>query len=224
MKDSQSDAVARPHFLLIILLVTGMFLVGLVIVISILRSRGNTPNASLVIDADVYRGTVIDPPLLLDDFTLPASTGSEMSLSNFRGKWVLLFFGYTHCPDICPTTLADYAQVIEQLGEEAEQVQVVFVSVDGERDTPDVLANYVTIFNPSFIGLQGNTETLTRIQPQFNLWYEFVPQPDNAANYSVNHSPRTYLIDPQGELRITYSFGTERDVLVNSIREAVQQG
>lgn len=224
MKDSPSNSRVPQHLVLIGLLVSGVFVMGLVVVILILRSHENTHDSALVANADVYQGTVIDPPVLLDDFVMPASTGNDVRLSDFRGKWVLLFFGFTHCPDICPTTLAEYAQVLEQLGDEAEQIQVVFISVDGERDTPDVLANYVTLFNPAFIGLQGNAETLARIQPQFNFWYEFVPQAGNSSNYSVDHSARTYLIDPQGQLRITYSFGTERDVLVNSIRQVVQQG
>lgn len=205
-------------------LASGVLLLLLMAVLLALRQHTITSENTALPDATPYQGTEIDPPLLLNDFAMPASTGQTLHLSDFRGKWVMLFFGFTHCPDICPVTLTDYVRVIEQLGADADALQVLFISVDGARDTPAVLANYVTRFNPSFVGLQGTTETLSTIQGQFGLQYEYIPLNDGTSNYTVDHSARTYLIDPQGQLRITFSFGTETDVLLNRIRQAVQAG
>lgn len=197
--------------------------VVVIAVFLITRQPQETPDAFTTAETSTYQGSVYDPPLELDDFTLPASTGQDLSLSDLRGKWVLLFFGFAHCPDICPTTLVEHAQALQLLGDDAAQVQVVFVSVDGERDTPPLLATYMARFNPTFIGLQGNPETLARIQPQFGLWYEIAPHDTTAESYNVDHSARTYLINPDGRLQISYSFGTGSRVLADSILQAMQQ-
>lgn len=216
--------IGRKHpFGVALFFALGILLPVMVIVALAVRNQQGGDETVLFPDGETgdYRGTVIDPPVQLDDFALPASTGETLGLSSFRGKWVLLFFGFTHCPDICPTTLVDYARVMPLLGEAAEQLQVVFISVDGERDTPDVLARYVTRFHPSFIGLQGNPQTLDRIQPQFGLWYEIAAHDSNTPRYNVDHSARTYLIDAEGRLRISYSFGTEIEIFAESIQQAI---
>jgi len=120
-------------------------------------------------------------------------------LADFRGKAVVLFFGFTRCPDICPTTLADIAQAVKSLGADAERVQVLMVSVDPERDTPEALAKYVTAFDPRFIALRGDLEATKKVAGEFKIFFEKAKSGDS---YTVNHSAQSYVIDPQGRLRL----------------------
>jgi protein SCO1 len=126
-------------------------------------------------------------------------TGKPRRLEDFRGKAVVLFFGFTRCPDICPTTLADIAQAVKSLGADAERVQVLMVSVDPERDTPEALAKYVTAFDPRFIALRGDLEATKKVAGEFKIFFEKAKSGDS---YTVNHSAQSYVIDPQGRLRL----------------------
>lgn len=126
-------------------------------------------------------------------------TGRQRRLEDFRGKAVVLFFGFTHCPDICPTTLADLSQAIKQLGSDAQRVQVLFVTVDPERDTREALAKYVTAFDPRFLGLSGDAAATQKVAKEFRIYYEKRKTGDA---YSVDHSAQSYVIDPQGRLRL----------------------
>jgi protein SCO1/2 len=126
-------------------------------------------------------------------------TGRPRRLEDFRGKAVVVFFGFTHCPDVCPTTLADVSQALKQLGPDAQRVQVLFVTVDPERDTKEVLAKYVTAFDPRFLGLYGDAAATQRAAKDFKVYYEKRKTGDT---YSVDHSAQTYVIDPQGRLRL----------------------
>ena len=128
-------------------------------------------------------------------------TGRLRHLEDFRGKAVVLFFGFTHCPDVCPTTLADTAQALRALGPQADRVQVLFVTVDPERDTPQALASYVTAFDPRFIGLYGDADATRRVAKEFKIYYEKRAGP-TPGSYSMDHSAQTYVIDPQGRLRL----------------------
>jgi protein SCO1/2 len=125
--------------------------------------------------------------------------GRERRLEDFRGKAVVLFFGFTHCPDVCPTTLADVAAALKQLGPDAQRVQVLFVTVDPERDTRELLAKYVTAFDPRFLGMYGDAAATQRTAKEFKIYYEKRKAGDS---YSVDHSGQTYVIDPQGRLRL----------------------
>ena len=125
--------------------------------------------------------------------------GRPRRLEDFRGKAVVVFFGFTHCPDICPTTLADLSAVMKQLGRDAERVQVLFITVDPERDTRDVLAKYVTAFDPRFLGMYGDAAATQRTAKEFKVYFEKRKTGDT---YSVDHSGQTYVIDPQGRLRL----------------------
>jgi protein SCO1/2 len=125
--------------------------------------------------------------------------GKPRRLEDFRGKAVVLFFGFTHCPDICPTTLADTAQALKSLGADADKVQVLMVTVDPEQDTPEVLGKYVTAFDPRFLGLYGNLEATQRAAKEFKIYFEKRKTGDG---YSVDHSGQSYVIDPQGRLRL----------------------
>ena len=126
-------------------------------------------------------------------------TGRARRLEDFRGRAVVVFFGFTHCPDVCPTTLADVSQVLKQLGPDAERVQVLFVTVDPERDTREVLEKYVTAFDARFLGLYGDAAATQRAAKAFKVYYEKRKTGDG---YSVDHSGQSYVIDPQGRVRL----------------------
>jgi protein SCO1/2 len=132
---------------------------------------------------------------------LTGHDGKPHSLEEFRGKAVVLFFGYTHCPDICPTTLADAAAALKKLGADAARVQVLFVTVDPERDTAQVLAQYVPAFDPSFLGLYGDAEATQRAAKEFRMFYAKNTGSMPGA-YTVDHSAQTFVFDPQGRLRL----------------------
>ena len=178
-----------------------------------------TPVSYAIPTPDGLPGDAIIPPLALQPFTLPASTGETVSLNDLTatGRWTMLFFGYTHCPDFCPTTLAEFTQVKRLLGGGADQTQFVFVSVDGERDTPNVLATYLANFDPAFLGLQGDDATLAEIGPDFGLVYQRQTDTGSAASYLVDHTTRSYLIDPQGRLRRSFSYSTQPDAIAQAI-------
>jgi protein SCO1/2 len=112
---------------------------------------------------------------------------------------VVVFFGFTHCPDVCPTTLAEMAQVVKQLGPDGDRVQVLLVTVDPERDTREALAKYVTAFDPRFLGMHGDLEQTRRVAKDFKIYFEKRKTGDT---YSVDHSAQSYVIDPQGRLRL----------------------
>lgn len=158
--------------------------------------------------ADGSQGTAIEPPVALSDFTMPSSLGRDVSLSELRGKPTLLFFGYTFCPDVCPLTLSEFKRVKEQLGADGEQVNYVFVSVDPERDTPEVLARYVGAFDPAFVGLQGDDATLRRIGKEYGLFYQKSAVEGTSASYLVDHTAASFLIDKDGQLRVVFGYGT----------------
>jgi protein SCO1/2 len=130
---------------------------------------------------------------------LPDTSGQPRRLEDFRGKAVVLFFGFTHCPDVCPTTLADLAGVMKALGPDAARVQVLFVTLDPERDTPGALDQYVHAFDPRFIGLRGDAAATQRVAKEFKIYYEKRKQGDT---YTIDHSAQSYVIDPQGRLRL----------------------
>lgn len=125
--------------------------------------------------------------------------GKPRRMEDFRGKAVVVFFGFTHCPDICPTTLAEAASALKKLGPDAERVQVLMVTVDPERDTQEVLAKYVTAFDPRFVGLRGDLAATQRAAKEFKIYFEKRKTGDT---YSVDHSGQSYVIDPQGRLRL----------------------
>jgi protein SCO1/2 len=143
--------------------------------------------------------------------------GKARRLEDFRGKAVVLFFGFTHCPDVCPTTLADMAQVMRQLGADADRVQVLFVTVDPERDTQEALAQYVPAFDARFLGLRGDLEATRRVAKEFKVYFEKRPGATPGA-YSVDHSAQSYVLDPQGRLRLFVRHGRIAEDLAPDLR------
>lgn len=133
------------------------------------------------------------------DFSLQDPEGRTRTLADFRGRYVLLFFGFTHCPDVCPTALTRAKEVKRLLGADGERLQVIFVTIDPERDTPALLREYTAAFDPSFLGLRGDPEATKRTAAEFKAFYEKVP---TGASYTVNHSAFTYAFDAQGRLRL----------------------
>jgi protein SCO1/2 len=175
----------------------------------------NTPSVST--------STIIDPPTVLSDFSLPASTGGEVRLSDLRGQPVLLYFGYTRCPDYCPITLSEFRRVREELGDDGERVHFVLISVDPVYDTPEVLATYLQAFGAGFIGLQGNDATLRRISKEYGLTYRHGGGHQHHGSAGVEHSTASYLIDQNGRLRIVYPYGTAASVYVQDIRTLLKE-
>ena len=142
--------------------------------------------------------------------------GRPRTLADFRGKVVTVFFGFTHCPDVCPTTLVEMAQVMKELGADADQLQVLFVTVDPERDTQKLLAQYVPSFHPGFIGLYGDRDATARAAKEFKIYYN--KQPATGGSYSVDHSAGTFVLDREGRLRLFAQYGQGPAALLHDIR------
>jgi protein SCO1/2 len=156
------------------------------------------------------------------DFTLTTPDGTAFRLSHHRGKVVVLSFGYTFCPDVCPTTLVELAQVKGLLGEAAKRVQVVFITLDPERDTPERLGLYTRAFDPSFIGLTGSPEQLARVRHAYRVMAEKQAVPGTSAAYLIAHSAYVYVIDPQGQLQLLFLFGTGIEAMAQDIKHLLE--
>ncbi|MSQ49454.1 MAG: SCO family protein [Betaproteobacteria bacterium] len=152
-------------------------------------------------EAPKFRSTDISGAAFGKELALTGHDGKPRTLADFRGKLVVLSFGFTHCPDICPTTLAELAAVLKKLGPDAARVQVLFVTVDPERDTPEVLAKYVPAFDPGFLGLSGDAAATQRVAKEFKIFYEKQPGVAPGA-YSVDHSGQSFVLDAKGQLRL----------------------
>lgn len=150
-------------------------------------------------------------------FDLLDTSGRPTTLADFKGKVVVLFFGFTHCPDVCPTTLSELALVKKQLGADGDRMQVLFVTLDPERDRPEVLKAYVPAFDPSFIGLSGDPGAIARTAQEFKIFYRKVPgaAPDS---YTLDHTAGAFVFDPKGRLRLFSSFGQGPEALAHDIR------
>jgi len=146
--------------------------------------------------------------------------GRLRHLEDWRGKVVVLFFGFTHCPDICPTTLADVANALKKLGPDADRVQVLFVTVDPERDTPKDLGNYVGAFDPRFLALRGDLAATQRVARDFKIFFEKRKQ---GASYTIDHSAQTYVIDPQGRLRLLVRHDRISEDLADDLRTLLKE-
>jgi len=155
------------------------------------------------------------------DFKLVDHNGKSRTLADFRGKAVVLFFGYTQCPGACPTTMAELAAVMRELGADADRVQVLFVTVDPERDTPELLSQYVPAFNPTFLGLRGDAQATADAAKEFKILYQKQPGP-TPGTYSMDHSAGTFIFDPQGRLRVYVSYGQSPQVFAHDIRELLR--
>jgi protein SCO1/2 len=173
---------------------------------------------ALVAEPHEFTGTVLGHPGPAPSFTLTADTGESVGLDAYEGKVVLLYFGYTFCPDICPASLAELADAMETLGDDSADVQVVMISVDPARDTPEVLGEYVDHFNTSFVGLTGTDEEIAAVAEQYNVYYE-AHEGTAATGYLVDHWAGVMVIDPEGRLVEMLSYGTVGEVIAADVAE-----
>lgn len=191
-----------------------ILLVGLV---SFLLIAAGAAGVFLFSKPDTFRGTAYSEPYpVASEFELTRQNGAQFRLSEMRGKVVLLFFGYTSCPDVCPTTMAELNQALEKVGAHADQVQVVYVTVDPQRDTPERVEEYVNHFNPDFIGLSGSESELAKVWNDYGIFREIVDG-TSAAGYLVNHTARVTVIDQQGNLRVSFPFDTPVENIVHDL-------
>jgi protein SCO1/2 len=156
------------------------------------------------------------------ELALTDHTGKPRMLADFKGKVVAVFFGFTRCPDVCPTTLAEMKLVKDRLGADGDKLQVLFVTIDPERDTPELLAKYVPAFDPSFIGLYGDAEATARTAKEFKVFYKKVPG-SSPTNYSVDHTAALYIYDPSGRLRLFAKHAQGADALAHDIKLLLEQ-
>lgn len=163
-----------------------------------------------------YAGTQLDPPWPLPDFQLTDTGGQSFRLSDIEGELALIYFGYTHCPDVCPLTLLDVKEALVGL-EREKRIHVIFISLDPQRDTTDVIARYLNAFDPNFIGLTGDEATINQVIKPYRVLAEKEEMSHSTADYLVNHTAHLYLVSPQQELLLTYAFdfdpaGLRRDL------------
>jgi len=151
------------------------------------------------------------------DFALIDHNGKPRTLADFRGKAVVIFFGYTQCPDVCPTTMTGMAEAMKQLGADAEKVQVLFVTVDPERDTPQLLGQYVPVFNPSFLGLYSDPQTIAKTAQSFRVFYQKQPG-SSPTTYTVDHTAGSFAFDPQGKPRLYIKHGEKPELIAQDLR------
>jgi protein SCO1/2 len=161
-----------------------------------------------------FRGVVYDPPFQAPDINLTDQNGQPFQLSSLRGDITLLYFGFTHCPDECPLTLAKLKQVRSMLGEQADSVQVIFVTTDPARDTPSVIGSYLAGFDTRFVGLTGSPADLQQVWDGYGVVVE---------DGGETHSVRTYLIDKQGEMRLTYPLEANPEDIVQDVKVLLQE-
>jgi protein SCO1/2 len=169
-----------------------------------------------------YHGVLIDPPAQAADFELTDQNGQPFRLSDQRGKIAVIFFGYTNCPDICPTTLGEFRKIHSQLGSKADQVEFIYITVDPERDSVERMKAYVQAFNPDFIGLTGEPSELEKVWKDYGV-YHAKQNVDSAVGYVVDHSTRTYVIDSQGNWKLNFPFGMDSSLISQDLLHLIRE-
>ena len=154
-------------------------------------------------------------------FSLTDQNGQQRSLKDFSGKVVAVFFGFTQCPDVCPTTMVELAQVKKSLGADGDKLQVVLISVDPERDTPEILKAYMTNFDPSFLALRPTLPELAAVAKEFKIYYKKV-EGSAPGSYSMDHTAGSYLFDGKGHIRLFTRYGSSADLLVSDVRQLIK--
>jgi len=172
--------------------------------------------------APAFHGVDITGANYAQRLELPDADGRPRSLADFRGKVTLVFFGYVQCPDVCPTTLAELAEVKRMLGADGDRVQGVFVTLDPERDTPQVLKNYVTAFHPSFVALRGTPEQTKAAAQEFKVFYAKVPGKSDGS-YTVDHTAASFLFDAQGRVRVYTRYGSGPQALADDLKRLLAE-
>jgi len=194
-------------------------------------SRVRSPVAAVTIAALLacntsgpqFNGITFEPAEPAPALTLPRADGSTFDLKAQRGSAVLIFFGYTHCPDVCPTTLADWKKVKRGLGADSSRVRFVFISVDPDRDTPKIAQDYAAGFDPTFIGLSGDSAQIERAKTLFHV-ESFKEHIKSANGYAVTHSSSVFAVDPRNRMRLLYQFDMPPDKVVADLKLLLRNG
>lgn len=182
----------------------------------------NVAAENVATESTALKSGVFDPPRMAPDFSLPSSRDNQFTLSEQRGKILVLGFGFSNCPNVCPMTLANLAQTYKNLGALADQVQVVYMTVDPERDTPVRLREYLTNFNSHFVGVTGSADELAAVRQAYGIIAKKEVH-KNGGNYEVHHSSYIYLIDRNGLLRALVPFGKSADDITHDIKILLQE-
>lgn len=167
-----------------------------------------------------YKGTSLSTPHPAPDVDLESADG-PLSLHDFKGSYTYVFFGYTYCPDVCPLTLGTLTQVKDGLGKDGDQMRVAFITVDPQRDTPERLAEYMHFFDDSFVGLSGDLELIDKVGEPFGLYY-FHHEGSPDTGYLVDHTARLFLLDRDSNAILTYSQGTEAEVILDDLQHLIE--
>jgi protein SCO1/2 len=168
-----------------------------------------------------FHGTAYEPPEKAPPVLLRQTSGGDFSLADQRGSVVLLYFGYTHCPDVCPTTLTEWKRLKTALGRDASRVRFVFISVDPARDDPATLQRYVRRFDPDFIAATADSATLANVEHSFHVT-SAREETGSANGYAVTHPAQTFVVDKRGDLRLLYSLGMDTNDVVSDIRQLLR--
>ena len=164
-----------------------------------------------------FAGVLVENPTVVEDFTLTAVNDQSVKLSDFAGQYVFIYFGYGYCPDLCPDTLAKMARIRKDLGDQADKMQFILVSVDPERDTPETLAEYVSYFDETFVGITGTPVEIDTAGKPFGIYYE-KHGGTAASGYLIDHTARTFLVDPERKVRISYAHDVLDDEILADLR------
>ena len=167
---------------------------------------------------DTFKGTEMPAGIEIPDFQLVDQRDSPFQFSSQRGAVILLFFGYTFCPDVCPLTLSHWKKIADILGSASDDVRYVYITVDPERDTPAQLASHLGVFDEDFIGLTGEPKDLDQIYKTFGVVHEKVQIAESSAGYLMNHTARTNLVDQEGNWRLTFAYNTAPEIIAHDIQ------
>jgi protein SCO1/2 len=169
----------------------------------------------------LLNGAIIDPPKPMPNFTLSSASG-PVSLGDFRGKVTVLFFGFTNCKDVCPATMAKLSEALTKLGDKAGEVQVIFISVDYKRDTPQTVSAYAAKFRPDFVGLTGSQAEIDAVTKDYGVYYK-LGEPDANGDYEVEHTSLVMALDRQGQLVMTWSADQQPDEILSDLTVLVRK-
>ena len=170
-----------------------------------------------------FKGATVEPPDMATDFTLIDQDGQPFRLTDQRGKVVVIFFGYTNCPDICPATMSDMQVVMNRLGDKRDQLKVVFVTVDPERDTSERLQRFIGMFDSDIVGLTGDVESLNAVYKAYGAGATRRDLPDSALGYAMDHTATSTVIDKQGQRRLLFGFGTPVDDVFSDLSALINE-
>jgi protein SCO1 len=170
-----------------------------------------------------FKGATVEPPDVAVDFTLIDQNSNAFRLADQRGKVVVIFFGYTNCPDICPATMSDMQVVMNRLGDQRDQLKVVFITVDPERDTSERMQRFIGMFNQDIIGLTGDSATLSSVYKAYGAGATRRDLPDSALVYAMDHTATSTIIDKQGQRRLLFGFGTSVDDMFSDLSALINE-